>query len=245
MDAFGGPPYIGSGCFQRREILSGRKYSKCYKIDLKTQNECKMGNVHELEERLKSLASCTYEQNTEWGHEVLFLHISTLLILLCCQIHYYDTSNYFGIQMGLKYGCPVEDVITGLSIQCQGWKSVYPNPERPAFLGVAGTTLDQILVQQKRWSEGDLQILLSKYSPAWYGLGRIHIGLTMGYLIYCLWSPNCVAVLYYSIIPSLHLLKGIPVFPQLHSSLIFTRTSMVNRPLTLFFLNVYQISIDG
>ncbi|XP_027170369.1 cellulose synthase-like protein E1 isoform X2 [Coffea eugenioides] len=188
LDAFGGPPYIGSGCFQRREILSGRKYSKCYKIDLKTQNECKMGNVHELEERLKSLASCTYEQNTEWGHE-----------------------------MGLKYGCPVEDVITGLSIQCQGWKSVYPNPERPAFLGVAGTTLDQILVQQKRWSEGDLQILLSKYSPAWYGLGRIHIGLTMGYLIYCLWSPNCVAVLYYSIIPSLHLLKGIPLFPQVSS----------------------------
>lgn len=190
LDGFGGPLYIGSGCFHRREILSGRKYSKECKIDLKTQNEyCKMGNVHELEERLKSLASCTYEQNTEWGHEI-----------------------------GLKYGTPVEDVTTGLSIQCQGWKSVYPNPARPAFLGVAATTLDRILVQHKRWSEGDLQILVSEYSPAWYGLGRIHIGLTMGYSIYCLWSPNCLAVLYYSIIPSLYLLKGIPLFPQVSSS---------------------------
>lgn len=116
--------------------------------------------------------------------------------------------------MGLKYGCPVEDVITGLSIQCQGWKSVYCNPKRMGFLGIAATTLDQILVQQKRWSEGDLQILLSKYSPAWYGLGKISPPLSMAYCIYCLWSPNCLATLYYSIIPSLYLLKGIPLFPQ-------------------------------
>ncbi|KAA3467354.1 Cellulose synthase-like protein E1 [Gossypium australe] len=58
-------------------------------------------------------------------------------------------------KMGLKYGCPVEDVITGLSIQCRGWKSMYYNPEKTAFLGVEPTTLAQILVQHKRWSEGD------------------------------------------------------------------------------------------
>lgn len=118
------------------------------------------------------------------------------------------------MQMGLKYGCPVEDVITGLSIQCRGWKSIYFNPERKGFLGVSATTLDQTLVQHKRWSEGDLQIFLSKYSPVWYGLGRIHFGLIMGYFNYCLWSPNCFATLYYSIVPSLYLLKGISLFPQ-------------------------------
>lgn len=116
--------------------------------------------------------------------------------------------------MGLKYGCPVEDVITGLSIQSRGWKSVYYNPPRNAFLGLAPTTLPQTLVQHKRWSEGDLQILLSKYSPAWYGFGRISLGLQMGYCAYCLWAPNCLATLYYSIIPSLYLLKGIPLFPK-------------------------------
>lgn len=119
-------------------------------------------------------------------------------------------------QMGLKYGCPVEDVITGLSIQCRGWKSVYYNPERKAFLGVAPTTLAQTLVQHKRWSEGDFQILLSKYSPAWFANGKISLGLQLGYCCYCLWATNCLAVLYYSIVPSLYLLRGIPLFPEVH-----------------------------
>ncbi|CAN0875129.1 Cellulose synthase-like protein E1 [Linum grandiflorum] len=35
----------------------------------------------------------------------------------------------------------------------------------------------------------------------------------MAYLCYCLWAPNCLAVLYYSIFPSLCLLKGIPLVP--------------------------------
>lgn len=118
------------------------------------------------------------------------------------------------MQMGLKYGCPVEDVITGLSIQCQGWKSVYYNPERKAFLGVAATTLPQVLVQHKRWSEGDLQIFLSKYSPAWYANGRISLGLQLGYFCYCFWSVNSIPVLYYSIVPSLYLLKGVALFPK-------------------------------
>ena len=116
--------------------------------------------------------------------------------------------------MGLRYGCPVEDVITGLSIQSQGWKSVYYNPERGAFLGVAPTSLIQTLVQHKRWSEGDLQILLSRYSPTRYARGKISLGLRMGYCTYCLWAVNSLATLYYSIIPSLYLLRGIPLFPQ-------------------------------
>ncbi|WJZ86436.1 hypothetical protein VitviT2T_005890 [Vitis vinifera] len=57
--------------------------------------------------------------------------------------------------MGLKYGCPMEDVLTGLSIQCRGWKSIYFTPERKVFLGVAPTTLLQSLIPHKRWSEGD------------------------------------------------------------------------------------------
>ena len=116
--------------------------------------------------------------------------------------------------MGLKYGCPVEDVITGLSIQCQGWKSVFFNPSRPAFLGLAPATLALTLVQHKRWSEGFLQILLSKYSPAWYANKKISLGLQLGYCCCCLWAPNCFATLYYSFIPSLYLLRGIPLFPK-------------------------------
>ncbi|GAB2278983.1 Cellulose synthase-like protein E1 [Dionaea muscipula] len=140
LDGNGGPWYIGSGCFHRRDILCGRRFSEEDSgIYLKRQKEMKAeGSVEELEETAKELASCTYELDSQWGKEV-----------------------------GLKYGIPVEDVITGLTIQCRGWKSVYMNPKRAAFLGVAPTTLAQTLVQQKRWSEGDFQILLTKFSPIW------------------------------------------------------------------------------
>ncbi|XP_016469265.1 cellulose synthase-like protein E1 [Nicotiana tabacum] len=189
MDGNGGPLYTGTGCFHRRDTLCGREFSKDARIDLKSARPGKTEeNVHELEERLEILASSTYEENTQWGNEI-----------------------------GLKYGCPVEDVLTGLTIQCKGWRSVYYKPERKGFLGVTATTLDQTLVQHKRWSEGDLMILFSKYSPAWYGLGKLNPGLLLGYLTYCLWSPNCVATLYYSIVPSLYLLKGISLFPQVSS----------------------------
>ncbi|KAJ6423706.1 hypothetical protein OIU84_024641 [Salix udensis] len=189
LDGCGGPLYIGTGCFHRRDTLCGREFNQDSKIEWKKHDDHKrQQSVHELEAEVKTLASCTYEQNTQWGNE-----------------------------MGLKYGCPVEDVITGLSIQCKGWKSAYLNPERKAFLGLAPSTLPQVLVQHKRWSEGDFQILLSKYSPAWYAHGRISLGLQLGYCCYCLWAPNCLATLYYSIIPSLCLLKGISLFPQVSS----------------------------
>ncbi|TXG67985.1 hypothetical protein EZV62_009260 [Acer yangbiense] len=192
LDGNGGPPYIGTGCFHRRDTLYGRKFDKeCTSKWYKENDPESEESLHELEAQLKVLASCTYEENTQWGKET-----------------------------GLKYGCPVEDVITGLSIQCKGWKSVYFNPERKAFVGVAPITLPQMLVQQKRWSEGHFLILLSKYSPAWYALGKISFGLQLGYFNSCFWAPSCFATLYYSIIPSLYLLKDVPLFPQ-YSSLWF------------------------
>ncbi|KAK7305268.1 hypothetical protein VNO77_43170 [Canavalia gladiata] len=188
-DGCGGPLYIGSGCFHRRDTLMGMKFSDQYRNNWNSEdNQFEEASLQELEEKSKILASCTYEENTQWGNEI-----------------------------GLKYGGPVEDVITGLYIQCQGWKSLYYNPPRKGFLALAPTTLPQTLVQHKRWSEGDLQIFLSKYSPAWYGFGRISLGLQMGYCAYCLWAPNCLATLYYSIIPSLYLLKGISLFPKMSS----------------------------
>src|SRR6185312_7224693 len=119
LDTWGGPLYIGTACFHRREILCGRSFNKDYKEDwdqgIKTQHR-----IDQTEEKAKSLATCTYEHNTQWGNEI-----------------------------GLKYGCPVEDVITGLTIHCRGWESVYNNPPRAAFIGVAPTTISQTILQHK------------------------------------------------------------------------------------------------
>ncbi|KAK7387179.1 hypothetical protein VNO78_27752 [Psophocarpus tetragonolobus] len=191
MDGLGGSMYIGTGCFHRRDILCGRKFNyQCRNAwnEYKNIDHMKEENLHKLEEKSKTLASCTYEENTSWGEE-----------------------------MGLLYGCAVEDLITGLSIKFRGWKSVYYNPERRAFLGVAPTTLPETLVQHKRWSEGGFQIQLSKYGSAWYGWGSISPGLQMAYCYYNLWVLQALPTLYYCIIPSLYLLKGIPLFPQMSS----------------------------
>ncbi|KAH7843196.1 hypothetical protein Vadar_013722 [Vaccinium darrowii] len=189
LDGYGGPLYIGTGCFHRRDTLCGMEFSKENRTRWRSENDKPTKeSADELETRVKDLASCAYERNTQWGKE-----------------------------MGLRYGCPVEDVITGLSIQCLGWKSVYYNPTRNGFLGVASTSLDITLLQHKRWSEGDLLILLSRYSPAWYGLGKISPGLQMGYCTYCLWAPNSLATVFYSMVPSLYLLRGISLFPQVSS----------------------------
>lgn len=73
IDGYGGPLYIGSGCFHRREILCGRKFQKDDKIELKNNvdNESMQRNVHELEDKLSNLANCSYEEkNPKWGNEV-------------------------------------------------------------------------------------------------------------------------------------------------------------------------------
>ncbi len=78
LDGNGGPCYIGSGCFHRREILCGKKYSKERGVDWKRLNHRKVEeSMSVLEETCKVLASCTYEENTQWGKEVsLKLHIN-------------------------------------------------------------------------------------------------------------------------------------------------------------------------
>lgn len=188
-DYWGGPLYVGTGCFHRREVLCGRKYSKDYKEDWTRgakRKENKSASI--IEDKAKYLASCTYERNTLWGEEI-----------------------------GLKYDCPVEDVISGLIIQSRGWNSVYFSPPRKGFLGVAPTTVEQTLVQHKRWSEGNLKIFLSKYCPFLLGHGKIKLGLQMSYCIFGLWASNSFPTLYYIVIPPLCFLKGISLFPKVSS----------------------------
>ncbi|RVW87226.1 Cellulose synthase-like protein E6 [Vitis vinifera] len=119
--------------------------------------------------------------------------------------------------MGLKYDCVVEDTITGLSIQCRGWKSMYFNPERKGFLGVAPTTLLQSLVQHKRWSEGNLQIFLSRHCPLIFGYRKVPLKLQLSYSIYNLRAAYYLAMLYYVAVPYLCLLGGISLFPEIWS----------------------------
>jgi len=71
-DGCGGPLYIGTGCFHKRESLCGMKFSDEYRHNWKSEDNLSTeATLHELEEKSKALASCSYEENTQWGKEVL------------------------------------------------------------------------------------------------------------------------------------------------------------------------------
>ncbi|CAL2263264.1 unnamed protein product [Prunus armeniaca] len=82
--------------------------------------------------------------------------------------------NLYNLQIGLKYGCPVEDVITGLSIQCRRWRSVYCNPTRQVFLGIAPTALSQTLVQvSSPWLIPFAYVIFAKYTWSCVELAKV------------------------------------------------------------------------
>jgi hypothetical protein len=110
---------------------------------------------------------------------------------------------------------------------------------------MAPTSLGQILIQHKRWSEGFLQISLSNYSPFLLGHGKIKLGLQMGYSVCGFWALNSFPTFYYAIIPSLCFLGGVSVFPeviyvvQYISKLIFMYSgSILTQCLHLQFIQI-------
>lgn len=113
------------------------------------------------------------------------------------------------------YHSLVEDYFTGFTLHCKGWRSVYLNPERPQFLGTSTTNLNDLLIQNTRWSSGLVQVGISKFCPLIYGPLRMSLLQSTAYaefsffpLLYCL-SLWCFAT-----IPQLCLLLGIPLYPE-------------------------------
>eukprot|EP01018_Ginkgo_biloba_P035713 Gb_30276 [translate_table: standard] len=162
VDGIQGPLYCGTGCFHRRRVLHGCKPGIVQEDDSETYEyyKSKLGSSHTLiqsalsglgSEKMKyemnsllteatDLCSCNYEKNTSWG-----------------------------MGIGWRYGSSTEDVLTGYTIHCLGWKSIYFWPIRPAFRGVAPVTPADRLAQRKRVAAGMVKILLSSISPLFYG----------------------------------------------------------------------------
>uniref|UniRef100_A0A7N2LR59 Cellulose synthase-like protein E6 n=3 Tax=fabids TaxID=91835 RepID=A0A7N2LR59_QUELO len=170
----------------------------------------------------------------EKGNEVGFIQFPQAFENLTKNDVYGSSLNVL-MEMGLKYDCTVEDVLTGIVMQCRGWRSIYFNPERKGFLGVAPTTLLQSLVQHKRWSEGDFHIFASRHCPFVLGYKRIPLKLQLTYCMNLLWAANCLATLYYVIVPSLCLFRGISLFPEITNSwvLAFVFVIIVHRAYSL------------
>lgn len=210
MDGLQGPLLSGSGFYVKRESL----YSKSMQEGITTNlmnlkaifghsnefikhlqrgdklNKDILGNRGAVSTETEVLASCRYEDGTKWGQEV-----------------------------GFMYGSVVEDFFTSFALHCKGWRSVYCFPLRPQFLGASPTNLNDLLVQVTRWNSGLAQVGFSRFSPLIYAPWRMSILQTMCYAELAFFPLYCLPLCCFATIPQICLFNGIPIFPEVSSSL--------------------------
>ncbi len=58
-----------------------------------------------------------------------------------------------------------EDILTSIKLHAAGWRTVYHN--EVLATGIAPDDLDAFITQRRRWAQGAMQILRSRYNPLW------------------------------------------------------------------------------
>ncbi|KAK4365510.1 hypothetical protein RND71_016868 [Anisodus tanguticus] len=195
MDGLRGPNYVGTGCFFRRRAFFGSPSSfEQPKIPELFPDHVvnKPIQAQEILQRAHYVASCNYENESNWGSK-----------------------------MGFRYGSLVEDYYTGYRLQCEGWKSVFCNPKRPAFLGDVPISLYDVVSQNKRWSVGLLEVAFSKYSPLTFGVRSMGLVMAHCYAHYAFWPIWSIPITLYAFIPQLTLLNGVTIFPKVSDPWFF------------------------
>ncbi|ONK69233.1 uncharacterized protein A4U43_C05F20720 [Asparagus officinalis] len=192
LDGLRGPNYVGSGCFFVRRSLYGPQSPgpSPFPSDLKwfLMTDANRGSMRSesVLKRAHEVAGCNYELDTKWGDKI-----------------------------GFRYGSLVEDYHTGYRMQCEGWISIFCDPERYAFLGDAPKNLNDALSQCKRWAVGLLEVAISKYSPLTFGIRNCSLLMGMGYAHYAFWPLWCIPLITYALLPQLALIFGVHLFPKL------------------------------
>ncbi|KAI0493544.1 hypothetical protein KFK09_023662 [Dendrobium nobile] len=185
LDGLQGPNYVGTGCFfSRRSLYSSPSVAMPSSDEFKVQS-CLLSSELVLL-KAHEVASSKYEHGRkEWGS-----------------------------QIGFRYGSLVEDYYTGYMLHCQGWRSVFCNPNRPAFLGEAPKSLVEAVSQSKRWFVGLYQVCFSRYCPLFYGSRKISLMAGFCYMYYALWGCWCIPLTIYGLLPQLALFYGKSLFPK-------------------------------
>ncbi|KAI8546185.1 hypothetical protein RHMOL_Rhmol07G0097800 [Rhododendron molle] len=198
LNGLAGPNHVGTGCFFSRRVFFGGPSSFVSPEipELRPDHVVKKPiQAQSILAMAHHVADCKYEDQTNWGSK-----------------------------LGFRYGTLVEDFYTGYRLQCEGWRSVFCNPNRPAFLGDAPITLNDALNQIKRWSVGLLEVAFSKYSPVTFGVRAM--GPIMGhcYTHYAFWPIPSIPLTIYAFLPQLALLNGVSIFPKVSDTWFFLYT---------------------
>ncbi|XP_052209374.1 cellulose synthase-like protein G3 isoform X5 [Diospyros lotus] len=184
LDGLVGPDYVGSGCFFWRQVFFEGPEIPELRPDHVVDWPIKAQPIIALAHHV---VSCKYEEQTNYN---------------------------WGAKLGFRYGSLVEDYYTSFRLHCDGWKSAFCNPKRPAFLGDAPITLVDALNQNKRWDIGLLEVAISKYSPITFGVKSMGLLMGLCYANYAFWPILSIPITIYAFLPQFTLLNGISIFPE-------------------------------
>jgi 1,4-beta-D-xylan synthase len=200
LNGIQGPSYVGTGCMFRRVALYGADPPR-WQPDgsklLDSDNRCRQFGdsmpfinsiplaTHQdrpvvtppapldgrLEAELAGVATCAYEDGTEWGDGV-----------------------------GWVYNIATEDVVTGFRIHRKGWRSMYCAMEPDAFRGTAPINLTERLYQILRWSGGSLDMFFSRNCPLLAGR-RLHPMQRVAYTNMTAYPISAAFIFAYDLLP--------------------------------------------
>jgi len=117
--------------------------------------------------------------------------------------------------VGWMYGSTSEDALTGLKIHTKGWRSEVCSPDLIAFMGCSPQDIITVMVQQRRWASGLLDILLSNHCPIFGTLfGKLQFRQCLGYLWVTTWGLRCVPEICYTLLPAYCIINNSTFLPK-------------------------------
>ncbi|WOL03033.1 cellulose synthase-like protein G3 isoform X2 [Canna indica] len=126
----------------------------------------------------------------------------------------YEAGSKWGSSIGFRYRSLSEDFHTGFHLHCEGWKSVFCYPEKPAFLGDVPQNLNDVLGQRKRWSVGLFEVAFSRYCPLTFGTMNASLLEGLCYAHEAFWGSWSIPITIYGLLPQLALIYYTPLFPK-------------------------------
>ncbi|XP_034673224.1 cellulose synthase-like protein G3 [Vitis riparia] len=195
MDGLKGPIHLGTGGFFRRKVFFGGPSET---FELKQDHlGSKSIKSREILASAHHVADCNFESQSQ---------------------------SQWGTKMGFRYGSLVEDMYTSYMLQCEGWKSIFCHPKRPAFLGNSPTNFHDFLNQTRRYSIGLLEVAFCKYSPITYGTLTINLLSGLCFAYYSFWPIWSIPITIYAFLPQLALLNYVSIFPKMSDPWFFVYT---------------------
>eukprot|EP00899_Mesostigma_viride_P026627 jgi/Mesvir1/7149/Mv02509-RA.1 len=135
-------------------------------------------------------------------------------VALAISCDYEDKSDW-GREIGWLYGSVTEDVVTGFLLHTRGWRSVYANPAKSAFIGTAPINLTDRLHQLLRWSTGSVEIFFSRFNPF---IGRLcsHLKLLqrISYMNVAFYPFTGIILVVYTMLPAIALMTRKFIMPE-------------------------------